>query len=60
VHARINDEDDVAAVTAITTVWATEGLELLPVDGGNPVAAVTGGDMDHHTVDESGHGGFLS
>ena len=55
VHARVDLEDDVAAVAAVAPVGAAERLELLAVDRGHAVAAVAGGDVHGHSVDESGH-----
>ncbi len=59
VHTRVHDEDDVAAATAVAAVRSAQRLELLPVHGGTAVPAVTGGNVDHHPVDESGHHNFL-
>ena len=55
VHAGVDLEDDVAAVAAVAAVGAAEGLELLAVDRGDAVAAVAGGHVHDHPVDESGH-----
>ena len=51
----VDDEHDVAAVAAVAAVRAAERLELLAVHRGAAVAAGTGGGVDHHAVDESGH-----
>src|SRR5690606_19424841 len=57
VHAGVDDEEDVAALTAVAAVGSAERLELLPVHGGTAIAAGTRGEMDHRPVDESGcHG----
>ncbi len=55
VHAGVDLEDDVAAVAAVAAVGAAEGLELLAVDRGHAVAAVAGGHVHGHSIDESGH-----
>jgi hypothetical protein len=52
----LDDEDHVAAVTAVAAVGTAEGLELLAVDGRAAVPAVAGGDVQHDAVDEAGHG----
>src|SRR5690606_10710858 len=57
VHAGVDGEEDVAALTAVAAVGSAERLELLPVHGGTAIAAGTRGEMDHRPVDESGcHG----
>ena len=58
--AHIDFEDDIAAVSSVTAVGATERLELLAVDGGAAVAALAGADVQHHPVDEAGHGWTFS
>ena len=55
VHVRVDDERHVAAAAAVAAVRAAERLELLAVDGRDPVAAVAGSDVQHHTVDETCH-----
>ena len=55
VHAGVDLEDDVAAVAAVAAVGPAERLVLLAVDRGHPVAAVAGGHVHDHSVDESGH-----
>jgi len=41
----VNDEDDVTTAPPVSTVWPTEWLKLLAVDGGTTVSAVAGGNM---------------
>ncbi len=60
VDVAVDFEDDVAAVASVTAVGAAERLELLAVDGGAAVAALTGADVQHHPVDEAGHGWTFS
>ena len=55
VHARVDLEDDVAAVPAVAAVGPAEGLVLLPMDRGHAVAAVAGRHVHGHSIDESGH-----
>ena len=55
VHARVDLEDDVAAVAAVAPVGPAEGLVLLPVDRGHTVAAVARCHVDGDSIDESGH-----
>src|SRR5205085_2432520 len=55
VDVRVHLEDDVTAVAAVATVGPAERLELLPVDRRDAVAAVAGGHVHGHAVDESGH-----
>ena len=55
VHARVDLEDDVAAVAAVAPVGAAERLVLLAVHRGHAVAAVAGRDVHGHSIDESGH-----
>jgi len=61
-HVGVDTQHDVAAVSAVAAVRAAERLELLPVHGGDPVAAVAGGDVQRHAVDERGdrHAACLS
>src|SRR5690606_14104611 len=56
----VDFEDDVATVASVTAVGAAERLELLAVDGGAAVAALAGADVQHHPVDEAGHGWTFS
>jgi hypothetical protein len=56
----LHDQHDVTAVATVGAVRAAERLELLPTDAGAAVPAVTGGDVQHDTVDERGHAGVLS
>jgi len=53
-HVGVDDEDDVAAVTAVAAVGAAEGLELLAVDRGHAVTAVAARDVQGHLVNEGG------
>jgi hypothetical protein len=53
---RVSNEDDVAAVTAITAVWATEWLELLPAHRHATVSAVASAKVNNNFVDECRHG----
>ncbi len=52
----VDDEDDVAAGTAVAAVRAAQRLELLAVHGGHAVAAVPAADVQGHAVDELAHG----
>src|SRR5699024_10118587 len=52
---RVDLEDDVAALAPVAAVRAAEGLELLAVDGGDAVATVPAGHVQHDPVDEAGH-----
>jgi hypothetical protein len=51
----VDDEHDVAAVSAVGAVWATERIELLPAYRGSAVTAVAGSGVQHDAVDERGH-----
>jgi putative intracellular protease/amidase len=53
---RVSNEDDVAAVTAITAVWATEWLELLASNRHTAVPAVASAKVNNNIVDECRHG----
>ncbi len=55
VHLRIDDQHDAAAAAAVAAVGTAEWLELLAVDRGAAVTAVTRLRMDHDAVDEPGH-----
>ena len=55
----VDDQDHVAAASAVAAVRAAERLELLPVNGGAAVAPVTRGDMQLDAVHEGGHGWCL-
>ncbi len=56
VDAGVDDQDDVAAVPAVTAVGAAEGLELLPMHGRASVAALSCTDVQSDAVDEARHG----
>jgi hypothetical protein len=54
--ARIDREDDVAAATTVATVGPAEWFELLAMDRGAAVTAVTPAGMQDDSVDEGcGH-----
>ena len=53
--ARIRDEYDIAAVTAVAAVGPGQGLVLLAVDRCAAVAAIAADRVDDHSVDEAGH-----
>src|SRR4029079_5503530 len=55
-HARVDDEHDVAAMATVPAIRTAERLELLPVDRGSTVPAVAGDRMHNHAVDERRHG----
>jgi hypothetical protein len=52
----VSNEDDVAPVPAITAVWATEWLELLPANRHATVPAVASAKVNNNIVDECRHG----
>src|ERR1019366_5419918 len=54
VLADIGDENDGAAVTAVTTIGAALGDEFFAAKGNATVPAVTGFDVDDGFVDEHG------
>ena len=54
-HPGISDHHDITTTTAVAPVGSAERLELLPVDGGATVAAVTAPGVDDRSVDERGH-----
>ncbi len=51
----VHEEDNIAPAAAIAAVGPPQGLELLAVDRGTAVTAVTGGGMQVDPVDEGGH-----
>jgi hypothetical protein len=53
---RVSNEDDVAAVTAITAVWTTEWLELFAANRHATVSAVASTKVNNNIVDERRHG----
>src|SRR5690606_7299106 len=53
--ARVDLQDHIAALAAVAAVGAAERLELLAVDGGAAVPAVTRLDMQDDPVHEAGH-----
>src|SRR5699024_4043316 len=56
VDLRIHDKHHVPAPAAVAAVGAAQRLELLPVHGGAPVAAVPRREVEDDAVDESRHG----
>src|SRR5690349_15013051 len=55
-HARVDDEDDVATVAAVTPVGTAERLDLPASYRGAAAPAATGGGVQHGPVDEGrGH-----
>jgi hypothetical protein len=54
-HLTVCDEHDVTAVTAVAAVGTRQWLELLSLDGDAPVSAVTGTEVERHSVDKRGH-----
>ena len=50
---RVDAQDHRAALAPVPTVGTAERLELLPLDGGDPVAAVTRRDVEDDPVDEA-------
>lgn len=58
-HGLLDDEDHIAAPSAVAPVGAAQRLELLTVYGGAAVASVTRGGMQLDAVHEGGHGWCL-
>ena len=56
----VDDQDDVATAAAVAAVRATEGLELLAVDGGAAVTTIAGSNVQDDLVDERRHAGRAS
>ena len=54
-HLRVRDEHDVAAVPAVAAVGAGQRLELLALHRDTAVAALAGGQVQRHSVDECDH-----
>ena len=54
-RGRVDHQDHVAAASAVRAVGAPERLELLTMDRGAAVAAVTARHVQHHPVDEARH-----
>jgi hypothetical protein len=50
----VDAQDDRAARATVAAFGAAEGLELLPVDGGNAVTTASGGVVVRNVVDERG------
>jgi len=59
VNVVVDHQGDVATVTTVATVRATQRLVLLSVDRGAPVPAVAGLQVQDGAVDEPGHGHLL-
>src|SRR5699024_2033731 len=53
----VHAEGDVTAMPAVTAVGAAKRFELLPPDGGRPIATVAAANMQRDAVDEGGHAG---
>jgi hypothetical protein len=53
-HARLGDQDDVAAIAAVAAVWATPRYVSLATEGTGAVAAVPGRHVDADVVSEHG------
>jgi hypothetical protein len=58
-HGLLDDEDGIAAASAVAPVGAAQRLELLTVYADATVASVTRGGMQLDAVHEGGHGGCL-
>lgn len=55
VDVLVDHKDDVATATSVGTVRTAERFELLAVYGGATIAAFSSADVQHNTVNESGH-----
>jgi hypothetical protein len=51
-HVGIDPEDDVSSVAPVAAIWPTQRLELLAMHGRDAVAAISTGDVEHHSVNE--------
>ncbi|GAB3650356.1 hypothetical protein GCM10028833_19810 [Glycomyces tarimensis] len=51
----VDDEHDITAVAAVTTVGSTERLELLSVDRHAAVSTLTSNDLQIYPVNETCH-----
>jgi hypothetical protein len=52
----VSNEDDVAAMAAITAIWAAERLEFFPAHRHATVSAVASAKVNNNIVDECRHG----
>ena len=59
-HLRTHANDDGTPAPAVAAVGPAEGLELLAVNGRNPVPAIAGRDVEDHAIDERSHGALLT
>jgi hypothetical protein len=55
IGAVLNNKDDVPATTTVTAIRSTKRFELLSMDRGAAVSAVTGARAQDGTVDKCGH-----
>jgi hypothetical protein len=53
---RVSNEDDVAAMATVTTIWAAEWLEFFPADRHAAVTTVAGAKVNNNIVDKCRHG----
>jgi hypothetical protein len=54
-YARINDEDDISATSAVTAIWTTEWNELFAVDRDATIATISCRGMESDAINESCH-----
>ena len=55
-HARIDDERDIAATTAVAPIGTAERLELLAANGRAAVATIASSGVEGDTINEGRHG----
>jgi hypothetical protein len=55
-RARLDNQDYVAAAAAIATIWSTQGLELLTMNGDAAIATTSGASMQSDAIDKTSHG----
>jgi hypothetical protein len=59
-NLRIDNENDVTAVTAVTAIWSAEWLELFAMDRSTAVAAIAAANVEDYAIYKVGHAVLLS